>query len=55
MIFGSVKEGILEILDDRLSAICDEVMAIVGACTPSFYKREVDLEHLGKRGQIGCT
>ena len=33
MIFGSVKEGILEILDERLGAFHAEVLDIVGART----------------------
>ena len=36
MIFGSVKEEILEILDERLGAFQAKVMAIVGVCTLSF-------------------
>ena len=35
-IFGSVKEGILEILDDRLSAFLAEVVALVGAHAQTF-------------------
>ena len=50
MIFVLVMEGILEILDERLGVIRAEVMAIVGACTLSFYEPEIDLEHLGKSG-----
>ena len=36
MIFGTVKEGNLEILDECLGVFCVEVMAIVGSCTLSF-------------------
>ena len=36
MIFGSVKEGILEILDECLGVFHTKVLAIVGACTLSF-------------------
>ena len=50
VIFGLVKEEILEILDERLRTIRADVMAIVVAQTLSFCEREVDLEHLGKRG-----
>ena len=36
MIFGTVKEGILEILDERLGMFHVEVMAIFGARNLSF-------------------
>ena len=36
MIFGSVKEGILQVLDERLSSFCYEMMAIVGARSLTF-------------------
>ena len=38
MIFGSVKEGILKILDEHLGMFRAEIMAIVGACTLSLYE-----------------
>ena len=50
MIFGLVIKGTLEIWDECLGAIREEVMAIVGARTLSFCKREMVLEHLGMRG-----
>ena len=37
MIFGSVKEGIMEILDEHLGMFLMEIMAIVRARTLSFY------------------
>ena len=37
-ICGSVKEGIQEILDECVGALCAEVMAIIGARSPSFPK-----------------
>lgn len=36
VIFGTVKEGIMEILDERLGAFHIDIMAIVGAFTLSF-------------------
>ena len=36
MIFGTVKEGILEILDERLGAFCIELMAMLEARTLTF-------------------
>ena len=36
MIFGTVKEGILEILDERLSSFRSETMAFVGMRSLSF-------------------
>ena len=36
MIFGSVKEGIMGILNERLGAFHTEIMEIVGAHTLSF-------------------
>ena len=38
MIFGTVKEGILEILDERLGAFRTEVMTIVGSRTLYFHE-----------------
>ena len=53
MIFGTVKEGILEILDERLSVFPYEMMALVGArlftfrefraCGAPDYHRATDL------------
>ena len=36
MIFGTIKEGILEILDERSSAFCTEVAAMMGPHTLTF-------------------
>lgn len=36
MIFVTVKEGILEILDERLGAFHTEIMALMGARTMKF-------------------
>ena len=36
VIFGMIKEGIREILDEHLGAFCPEVMAIIGYHTLSF-------------------
>ena len=36
VIFGTVKEGILEILDERLGAFRTEIMDLMGACTMTF-------------------
>lgn len=36
MIFGSVKEGILEVLEERLSSFRSKMMAIVGAQSFTF-------------------
>lgn len=33
VIFGSLKEGFVEIVDEHLGALCAEFMAIVGART----------------------
>ena len=50
VVFGSVTEGFLDILDERLGTLYAEFMVIGGSLTLSFYEREVDLEHLVKRG-----
>ena len=50
MIFGLLKERILEIFDERLGAICVEVIANVGSHILSLCEQEIDLDHLGKRG-----
>ena len=36
MIFRTVKEGILEILDERLGAFRTEMAAMMGTCTMTF-------------------
>ena len=55
VILGLVKEGIIEIVDEHLGAICTMVMAIIKAYTLSFCELEIDLEHLGKSGgRIRC-
>ena len=38
VIFGTVKEGIMEILDQHIGALHTEVIAIFGSCTLSFRK-----------------
>ena len=38
MIFGTVKEGILEILDERLGAFHAEMMALIGVRTLTFWE-----------------
>ena len=38
MIFGLVKEGIMEILDECMSTLRTKILAIMGACTLSFRK-----------------
>ena len=37
LIFGSIKEGVLEILNEHLGTFCAEVLAIVGTLTLSFF------------------
>ena len=41
MIFGTVKEGIMEILEERLGEFHTEIMSIVEDCTFSFPKSHV--------------
>ena len=36
VIFGTVKEDILNILDERLSSFCSEMVALVGVCSLTF-------------------
>ena len=36
MIFGMIKEGIMEMPDERLGAFLAEIVAIVGVCTLTF-------------------
>ena len=50
VIFGSVKEGILEILDERLGAFRDEMVATLGVpLWPDVYG---SLRSLGRRVQL---
>ena len=36
VIFGTLNEGILELLDERLSAFCTEVAVMMGSCMLTF-------------------
>ena len=41
VMFGTIKEGIVELLDEHLGAFRTEILAIVGACTLTFLEFHV--------------
>ena len=54
MIFGTVKEDILEILDERLGTFCYEMMAMVGDLSLTFreFRASRAPEFFGKKDPI---
>ena len=57
VIFGSIKEGIVELMDERLSVFHTEVAAMMGSCMLKFreFRACGDLDYQGARGPIAST
>ena len=36
MTFGAIKEGIVELLEERLGSFCSNKVALIGACSLTF-------------------
>ena len=54
MIFGTIKEGIMEVLVERLGSLRSEMVALIGACSLTFGKFRTcgALDYFGEKNPI---